>query len=283
MIDPMTFEACGSGRWFPSDGMRLRGLLNRFIDEADALVEAPREIVGGIAPHAGLDISGPVAAYTFAALRKSCRQFGVPDFVSVLGFSHRESYPALALLNAEAFRTPMATSAIATDAVETLCGSCGHIVADSEPHFGEHSAENIIPFVQHVLPDCPLLVGLFGTHDDHVCGEIASAFRALMAGRHGLLLASTDLLHDPDYDRVTTTDSETLRQIAALDRAGLRERWHPHNQVCCGLAPVTTMLDALVGVEGIGGRILRYRNCGDDYPETRGEWVVGYGAVVFEC
>jgi hypothetical protein len=27
--------------------------------------------------------------------------------------------------------------------------------------------------------------------------------------------------------------------------------------------------------------ILRYRNSGDDYPESRGQWVVGYGAVAF--
>ena len=29
------------------------------------------------------------------------------------------------------------------------------------------------------------------------------------------------------------------------------------------------------------GIVLRYRNSGDDYPVTRGQWVVGYGAVVF--
>jgi hypothetical protein len=27
--------------------------------------------------------------------------------------------------------------------------------------------------------------------------------------------------------------------------------------------------------------LLRYRNSGDDFPESRGEWVVGYGAVAF--
>jgi len=29
------------------------------------------------------------------------------------------------------------------------------------------------------------------------------------------------------------------------------------------------------------GTVLKYENSGDKHPESRGQWVVGYGAVVF--
>jgi AmmeMemoRadiSam system protein B len=72
-----------------------------------------------------------------------------------------------------------------------------------------------------------------------------------------------------------------MAQIAAMDDRGLNARWSPGFQVCCGIRPVTTAI-LFAREEGCrAGKALAYRNSGDDYPESRGEWVVGYGACVF--
>ena len=110
---------------------------------------------------------------------------------------------------------------------------------------------------------------------------MAQAILGLAENKKILVVASTDLLHDPDYPLVTRTDQQTLQQIAALDEHALLNRWRPDNQICCGLMPVLTAIRVAKGMGCTKGTPLYYRNSGDDHPESRGNWVVGYGAMVF--
>jgi len=89
------------------------------------------------------------------------------------------------------------------------------------------------------------------------------------------------MLHDPDYDLVTKTDKKTLQLVAAMDSKGLLDQWSPRRQIFCGMAPVAAVMGFAKGLGCKEGKVLYYRNNGDDFPESRGQWVVGYGAVVF--
>jgi len=162
-----------------------------------------------------------------------------------------------------------------------LTGATDRIYFKYGPHQGEHSAENEVPFVQAALPSVPLVVALFGDHDGETLSAVVSALEKLARQKKILVVSSTDLLHDADYDKVTRTDAATLKRIAALEDEALVKSWSPHQQVCCGLMPVLTAIRFARAQGCAAGQVLRYRNSGDDYPESRGEWVVGYGAVVF--
>jgi AmmeMemoRadiSam system protein B len=152
---------------------------------------------------------------------------------------------------------------------------------DYGPHSLEHSAENEIPFVQAALPKAKLVVGIMGEHTPETIQAMAQALHRLAAQRKIVVVASTDLLHDPDYELVTATDKHTLKLITSLDVTGLESAWRFDHQVCCGIGPVLTLMK-FAELQGCkSGRLLYYRNSGDDYPESRGSWVVGYGAVVF--
>ena len=53
-----------------------------------------------------------------------------------------------------------------------------------------------------------------------------------LAGRKKLLvIASSDMLHDPDYERVRRTDQSTLKRVAALDINGVLHAWDQTEQV----------------------------------------------------
>jgi AmmeMemoRadiSam system protein B len=95
------------------------------------------------------------------------------------------------------------------------------------------------------------------------------------------VVASTDLLHDADWERVAKTDRVTLQQIAALQTERLNAAWSAGQQVCCGIGPVLTAMAFAQGMGVRQGEVLKYRNSGDDFPDSRGNWVVGYGAVAF--
>ena len=80
---------------------------------------------------------------------------------------------------------------------------------------------------------------------------------------------------------MTNTDKATLEEVAQMDDAELAEKWRPSKQIFCGIAPVLATMRFSKDQGCKKGTILGYRNSGDDFPESRGRWVVGYGAVVF--
>jgi predicted class III extradiol MEMO1 family dioxygenase len=58
--------------------------------------------------------------------------------------------------------------------------------------------------------------------------------------------------------------------ITALDARGLAHAWSPSSQVCCGIAPVLTLLKYIMLHRVEFGSLLTYCNSGDDDPESRG-------------
>ncbi len=270
----------GDGRWFSGDSVALRRQVNAYIDAAETGGVTGR-IVSALAPHAGYVYSGAVAGYTFRAIRDTAQAGLGPDLVVVLGFSHRTTSPGVSLLDADIIRSPLGDAAVDTAAAAQMVRGRSRIRLDSRPHQGEHSAENEIPFVQAALPEIPMVVGIIGDHDPRTRQELLEALEELAKTRHVLLVASTDLLHDADYDKVAATDRRTLDRITALDSKGLAGSWDYRNQVCCGIGPVLTAMAYARTRGATQGTLLRYRNSGDDHPESRGNWVVGYGAVVF--
>jgi AmmeMemoRadiSam system protein B len=152
---------------------------------------------------------------------------------------------------------------------------------DYRPHIGEHSAENQIPFLQAILPATPLVIALIGSHEPAILDALAAALRKLSREKTILVVASSDMLHDPDYDHVRKTDQATLKKVAAMDITGVLRSWNYTQQVFCGIAPVVTAMK-FAGHQGCSKAvILRYRNSGDQFPESRGQWVVGYSAIAF--
>jgi AmmeMemoRadiSam system protein B len=273
-------RAVGAGRWFPASPDTLRKMVNGYLDQAQVGPVTGR-IVAAIAPHAGYQYSGPVAGYVYRAIRDQAKRGATPDVVVILGFSHRGAFPGVALMDGDAIQTPLGESPLDAEAAGILVKSAAGIRLAYAPHNGEHSAENQVPFVQAALPGTKLVIGLIGGHDPQTIKGLVTALSDLAARKKILVIASSDMLHDPDYDLVTKTDKKTLQAVAALDTRKLLEQWGPEHQIFCGMTAVNVVMDFAKQQGCPAGKVLYYRNSGDDYPESRGSWVVGYGAVVF--
>ena len=273
-------KALGSGRWFPGAPSELNRLVTAYID-AVRPPPLPGRIVAAIAPHAGYMYSGPVAGHTYRALKDNAAATQPPETAIVLGSCHRDSFPGVALMPGATLETPLGCARLDANAAAMLSADRPLLFEDYAPHAGEHSAENQVPFLQTVLPDTRLVIGLMGDRRDETLAQLLAGLEALAARQRIVVVASTDLLHDADYDRVTRTDRHTLDLIGALDTDGLAAAWNPRAQVCCGIGPVLTALHFARAQGATAGNVLHYRNSGDDYPAGRGSWVVGYGAVVF--
>ena len=274
------WQVKGAGKWFPGSKDKLLEAMREYVDGAD-LPEIKGRIVSALAPHAGYQYSGKVAGYTFKALKDSADKYGEVDTVVVLGFTHGMNYEGVALLDGDIIRTPLGDSIIDKASVHSLVSGGSRIFIDDRPHVMEHSAENEIPFVQYSLPKAKLVVGLIGDHDERTIDELVAAFLKLAKDKNIVVVASTDLLHDADYEKVTKTDHDTLALIETMKTDRLWDSWSYERQICCGIAPVVAAMRFAEKYGVISGDLLHYRNSGDDFPESRGNWVVGYGAVVF--
>jgi len=272
-------EATGAGRWYPAGGAELAGMVERYIEAAGDQGVAGR-IEAAIAPHAGYVFSGAVAGCTWRALRDADAAGHVIDTVITLGFSHRHAFEGAVIMDGHALRTPLGEAPLDLDAAHELTRASSRLRLGFGPHHGEHSAENQIPFAQCALPRTRHLIVLTGDRDLGTIDALVNAIGLLAQDRRLAVVASTDLLHDPDYESVAQTDRATLEHIVALDSEALCAAWAPGHQVCCGLAPVLAAM-AHARAHGATGRLLHYCNSGDEYPASRGDWVVGYGAVVF--
>ena len=279
-VSVRTRRTYGDGRWFPRNGVELRRVVDHYIDTAQTPPVQGR-IVGGMAPHAGYRYSGAIAGHTFRALRDNTADFPEPITVLVLGFTHRERFPGVALLDGDAIETPLGRVELDREGAAVMVKQSDAVCFDSGPHAGEHSAENEIPFLQVALPTAPLIVALMGSHDASARAAVLDALAALSAQRRVVVLASSDMLHDPSYEHVSQTDRDTLETIRALRSNDLLNAWSTNHQPICGLGPVTVALTYAQSQGCTRGTLLRYCNSGDDFPESRGNWVVGYGSFVF--
>jgi len=285
---PVVRKIPGGEHWFPGNKQELDAMVGGAIQDAQ-VPKVEGRIVAVLAPHAGYVYSGRVAGCAFRAVRDHAGGTNGPETVVILGFSHSQAFDGVALMDGDACQTPLGETPLDKEAAAALIAASRRIAYNYgihsrvDPQMGgaEHSAANQVPFVQKAAPGAKLVIGLIGDHDPATTRELAGALTALAKQKRILVVASTDMLHDPDYDLVTKTDKATLEKVKAMDIQGVLKRWSPSNQVFCGIGPVMAAMQFAESRGCKQGTVLVYRNTGDDHPDSRGQWVVGYGAVVF--
>lgn len=274
-------QAQGSGRWFDADGTHLRREIIQYLAAADVRLPEQARVIAAVAPHAGYLYSGAIAGHAYSALEQHAVRCGAPDVAVVLGISHSGMTGGVALLDGAALATPLGHAALSQECGDFLCRQEAGFYWDAQVHVGEHSVENQVPFLQVALPETPLVLGLVGTHDVVARTRVSEALSALACTKRVLVIASSDMLHDPSEERVRTTDERTCGMLSAMDSDGLLQSWSYTHQVLCGIAP-TAMAMEYARAQGVTcGQVLAYGTSADVSPECRGQWVVGYGAVVF--
>ncbi len=126
-----------AGQWYEGNPEALAQNVDQYLEDA-RLPELEGEVMGVIAPHAGLQYSGEVAGYAFSALRGRH-----PDLVAVLGPMHRPFVEPLLTTTHAAYFTPLGNVPVDKTALNDL-----NVILKSELGFGltpvahdpEHSA-----------------------------------------------------------------------------------------------------------------------------------------------
>jgi len=257
-----------AGTWYPGDAPALARMVDDFLANVPAQEVAGRPLAL-IAPHAGYAYSGQVAAYAYSLLRGQKY-----ERVVILSPCHA-LYPGRFLTTVKRYYgTPLGP--VEVDRA-TLEGLAGHIPLRGLEYDEEHSLEIQLPFLQRTLGHFMLVPIMLRDQSWEDCQLLAEALDAVLGQERPLLVASSDLCHDYDYERVRATDAATLAALVQGEaRAFWQEAWRRHG--ACGYGPITT---ALLVARRWGGKrvvLLHATNSGDVTGQRFG-YVVGYAAA----
>ena len=270
-------QAAVAGGFYPSDSKALSAM----IDEMLARVSVPKTtdpILAVVAPHAGYQYSGPVAAYTYAALKG--RRF---SRVVVIAPSHFEAFGFTSVYDGDAYATPLGVVAVDKVFAQQLARMGPSIKLSSRGHTptpqgAEHAIEVEMPWLQRVLGTFQLVPVVMGEQSYESSRALGVALAKLIQGGNTLIVASSDLSHYHTYDEAVRIDNKTLNALQDWDYLSMSRNFEMRVWEACGGAPIVA---AMIAAERMGANqaeLLKYANSGDITGDH--SRVVGYASVL---
>ena len=239
--------------------------------------EGRRQTIGFVCPHAGYMFSGAVAAHAYYELALD----GKPDVVFLFGPNHGGYGSGLAIMNDGFWRTPLGDVEIDSESANQVVRESGIVDVDDSAHRIEHSIEVQLPFLQYlygsefkIVPICFLMQDLSSAR------EVGEAVAKVLAGKNGVIIASSDMTHYEPQDSAERKDKLVLEAVEAMDEAKLYSVIGAHRISACGYGPIAALMTAAKILGAKEAKLLCYKTSGDvigDYSS-----VVGYAAVCFK-
>ncbi len=260
-----------AGKWYPANPDALKTMLDRFLQAVP-----PRQVDGTIrgllAPHAGLQYSGPVAAHAFALVKGLAF-----DKVVIVGPMHHPMPGHILTTAHTAYETPLGTVPVDQAALAAI-GKTLHL--DAIRNDPEHSVEIELPFLQQVLtPGFSLIPLMLRDQSTEQAQALGAVLADVLRDRRALLVASSDLSHFYTQDIAHRLDTKMLDCVAAMDGERIVEYNERGKAFACGYGAIATVINALKSWEVNRAEVVNYATSGD----VTGDFsrVVGYGAAAF--
>ncbi|MGC8797228.1 MAG: AmmeMemoRadiSam system protein B [candidate division WOR-3 bacterium] len=267
-----------AGQFYPAEPKQLATIIDRMIKQASP-PQPGGEVLAIQVPHAGIEYSGPTAAYAYKLLAGM-------DSVTVfmLGPSHQAEFDRAAVYARGAWETPLGRVEID----ESLAGELLHqdsFFADLPAvHGHEHSLEVQLPFLQRTLRNfkiVPIML-LFPNYEQ--LERIGRAIARVARGRRVLLLASSDLYHGYSYQQAKASDSLTVGMMTGFDPRqfyqALVRSYAEQKPLACGGFPIVAVMLAAREL-GASRAVVLHQTNSNDVLGQQGGYCVGYSAVAF--
>ncbi len=274
-----------AGSFYPADPAALIAMMDEMLARV-AEPEIQGQILSVVAPHAGYPYSGPVAAYSYAALkgRKYSR-------VVVIAPSHYEAFDFTSVYDGDGYVTPLGTIPVDKKFAKQLTTMSSSMRLSDRGHAAtskgaEHALEVQLPWLQHVLGSFTLVPIIMGDQRYESSRALGAALAKLIQLDDGgaqpgaggtLIVASSDLSHYHTYAEAEKIDKKTLQALTEWDYFNMSRNFESRVWEACGGAPIVA---AMIATERMGAnqaKLLRYANSGDVTGDR--SYVVGYGAA----
>jgi AmmeMemoRadiSam system protein B len=260
-----------AGKWYNGNAKFLAEEIDRFF----ANVQLPAihgELIGVIAPHAGHQYAGQVAAHAFATLRGT-----TPEWVAILSPFHNFSQYPLLTTKHDAYSTPLGKIEVDTQALEEL-QTYLEIPITPVSRDREHSLEIELPFLQRILSNqFKLLPVMICEQELQITKQLGIALGKTLKNKNAIIVASTDLSHFYDQRTANLLDHEMLKRFESFEPESVFEAEESEKGFACGRSAVAAALWAAKELGANKVQVLNYATSGDVTKDFSS--VVGYGAA----
>ena len=282
--------AAVAGAFYPADPQEL----SKMIDDMLAKATPPPvdgTIIAAVAPHAGYPYSGPVAAWTYAAIGAQVKAGHKYTRVVVIAPSHYVGFDFTSVYDGDAYTTPLGQIPVDKEFARWLAKMSPTILLSDKGHQAtadapEHSVEVELPWLQKILGNFELVPIVMGNQSYESSRALGVALAKMLRNDHDtLVLASSDLSHYHPYADAESIDHKTLHALETYDYYSMSRNFQYRGQgepgiwEACGGAPIVA---AMIYAERLGANkaeVLKYANSGDITGDK--SRVVGYSADLF--
>lgn len=265
-------EPSVAGTFYPADEKNLRDTVNGFLDKAQNQ-PVNGKLIALIAPHAGYQFSGHVAAYTYKHLIDR-------DIKTVIlvGPSHHTPFPGASVYAVGSMKTPLGKVKIHKEMARSLIDEKADVRFLPDVFEKEHSLEVQLPFLQQInkkVKIVPILVGSPTQKSfDHLTTRLIDI---LKKNKETIIVSSTDFSHYHDYNTAVRKDKKMIDAIERMSAEDVERSMMTGKAEMCGGYPVLFTMAVARGLGATNGILFRYANSGDVSLDKKR--VVGYAAM----
>jgi AmmeMemoRadiSam system protein B len=267
-------ESIISGTWYPGDPEVLRKTIREYFRLLpDSNLQG--DILGLVSPHAGYVYSGSIAAWGYHAVRNSSVRT-----IFLLSPLHRLFSGKYTVTSHDFYKTPLGTVPINRGLLENIAKK---IPLTSVPFDNEHSIEIQLPFLQMVFKDFSIVPIMIGSVDVYRINDCVNALVECFPEKGGLIVASSDLHHIDNYQKVVERDHRVIGALESMDIKRIKTVFDDEECTVCGRAPITIAIETAKKMGADVFHPLKYSNSGDiTGDKTPGQYTVGYlsGAIL---
>ncbi len=264
-----------AGTWYDASPSSLRSELQGYLDAVGA-IKLNGEAVGFLVPHAGIGVSGSVAAYSYkaAALQD-------PKTIVVVGFTHKYRFSGISVFTDKSFVTPLGEAYTDQVLSAKFIAYNGMIKDVPEAFNSENSIEMQIPFIQYTMPEAKVVLIAMGEQDTETISLLADALYNILVNEDSfVIMGSTDMSHYLRYDEANRVDERTIKMIRKFDPESLYSMSIRNNhQLFCGIGSTCATMMACSKLGANVVEVMKYANSGDTIGKR--DSVVGYLSAVF--
>jgi AmmeMemoRadiSam system protein B len=235
---------------------------------------AKKKIIGCVVPHAGYIYSGYEAIHFFDLIRQTGEKY---DTFVIVNPNHTGMGGPLALDTHDFWETPLGTVELDRELMEHL-----DIPQSALAHHYEHSAEVMIPFLQHFL-DYPFRVvpiSMARQNYENARSLAEKIFRANQSlQKKVVIIASSDFSHYVHPKEGERKDDLVIDEIVKMNAEQVYRVTQDHQVSVCGYGPIMTLIEyARLIAENPVAAVIRRGNSGDVIPSPE---VVDYVTILF--
>jgi len=233
-------QAAVAGTFYPSDPEEIKKVLNQtYLSEQGRFNKrlSPNQIIGGIVPHAGYKYSAKEAVHFFSFLKEADTNFNT---IVIINPSHTGASHEISLDIHESWNTPIGDVQLDLELMDFI-----NIPRSSDAQEGEHSAEVILPYLQHFLDyDFKILPITMRKQSYKRARELAEKiYKANQVKKKNIVvIASTDFSHYERPEVAFYNDNLVINRIINNSISGLYDTIHENKISVCGYGPIMTLM-----------------------------------------